>query len=218
MINENTVMIVLRLANEEVPVNAIARAVQAPSDEVRETIQEAIMYGKVLSMPRSDWHPLQRGNRGENSKLTEEELVSNCQRTFHLTKLHASFLSVLMRRNEVTKITLHQIIESCRRQPQDEETDIKMVDVILCNLRKKLKPFGLQIKTLWSSGYYMEPDVRKKAQDIILERLNGETDGAKKEASYPVGPGNSAAAAFQGDISTIGRTGTNNVPFLGSGT
>lgn len=177
MLNEFSVHVVVRLANEEVPVNAIARALQYPSDEVRETIEEAILYGKVLSMPRSDWHPLQRGNRRVTSDMTDEEIVFNCMRTFGLTRLHACFLSVLMRRNEVSKAQLHSIIENCRRQPQNRETDIKMVDVVLCHLRKRIKPHGLVIKTLHSSGYYMEPEFRKKTQDILLARLNGDTSG-----------------------------------------
>ena len=200
MINETTVGIVLRLANEEVPVNAIARAVQTPSDEIRDCLQEALMYGTVLSIPRADWHPLQRGNRGDMAHQTDADWVINCMRTYNLTKLHASFLSILMRRNEVTKQTLHQIIESCRRQPTEHETDIKMVDVIIYHLRRKSKPFGLEIKTLWSSGYYMEPDMRKKAQDIVLARLNGDTDGSKERQAPLIGSGNISPPAGGGYV------------------
>lgn len=167
---------VVRLANEEIPVNAIARAMQWPSDMVRETIQDAIDAGRVLSMPRADWHPLQRGSRRVTAELTDKEIIFNCQRVFGLTHLHACFLSVLMRRNEVSKLQLHQIIESCRRQPNNRETDVKMVDVVLCHLRKRIKPFGLYIKTLHSSGYYMTPEMRKLTQDILLRQLNGETN------------------------------------------
>ena len=191
-----TVHIILALANEEVPVNAIARSVGCPSDTVREAIEEAILYGKVLSMPRSDWHPLQRGNKRALTEMTEKETIFNCQRIFGLTHLHACFLSVLMRRNEVSKDQLHAIIEGCRRQPQNRETDVKMVDVVLCHLRKRIKPFGLVVKTLHSSGYYMTPEMRKRTQDILLERLNGDTDGkedAQKTPNPLVGSGDLGA-------------------------
>jgi hypothetical protein len=195
MIREHDVHIIVRLANEEVPVNAIARSLQHPSDEVRETIEEAMLYGTVLAMPRADWHPLQRGNRGVISKLTDEEWVQNCQRTFRLTRLHAAFLSVIIRRNEVSRDQLHQVIEGCRRQPQDTATNVKMVDVVLCNLRKRIKPFGLIIKTLHSSGYYMAPEFRKKTQDMVLARLNGETDGTQEGAPAPTKTGDNGAVA-----------------------
>ena len=200
--------VVLRLANEEVPVNAIARAIQNPSDEVRETIEEAILYGKVLSMPRSDWHPLQRGNRQVTSDFTDKEILFNCQRIFKLTHLHACFLAVLMKRNEVSKIQLHHIIESCRKQPQNRETDVKMVDVVLCHLRKRIKPFGLVVKTLHSSGYYMIPEMRKKTQDILLAYLNGDTDGqegkqkAEKAVNADDGTGYIGPSAPKGPVST----------------
>jgi hypothetical protein len=203
MIAEPTVHIILALANEEVPVNAIARAVGSPSDEVRETIKEAMLYGRVLSMPRSDWHPLQRGNRGPMGKMTEEELIFNCQRTFKLTHLQACFLSVLMRRNEVGKEALHNIIENCRGPSQKAETDVKMVDVVLCHLRKRVKPFGLVVKTLHSSGYYMVPEMRKMAQDILLAALNGGTDGQEnthKEGSRSLGAGDPIPCGAEGQV------------------
>lgn len=202
MISEPTVHIILALANEEVPVNAIARSVQHPSDMVRETIEEAILYGKVLSMPRADWHPLQRGNRRVTAELTDKEIIFNCQRVFGLTHLHACFLSVLMRRNEVSKPQLHQIIESCRKQPNNRETDVKMVDVVLCHLRKRIKPFGLFIKTLHSSGYYMEPEFRKKTQDILLAQLNGDTDGTQKAETSLVSPRDQGAPGTEREVST----------------
>ena len=33
---------------------------------------------------------------------------------------------------------------------------IKIVDVFICKIRRKLKPHGIEIKTIWGCGYQME--------------------------------------------------------------
>lgn len=35
----------------------------------------------------------------------------------------------------------------------DVEPEMKIVDVFVCKLRKKLKPFGVEIATIWGQGY-----------------------------------------------------------------
>jgi two-component system cell cycle response regulator CtrA len=37
----------------------------------------------------------------------------------------------------------------------DDPPDIKMVDLWVCKMRQKLKPFGITIDTVWSSGHKM---------------------------------------------------------------
>lgn len=39
-----------------------------------------------------------------------------------------------------------------------DEAEIKIIDVFICNMRKKLKPFGLEIATIWGVGYRMTPE------------------------------------------------------------
>ncbi len=34
-----------------------------------------------------------------------------------------------------------------------EQPEIKIIDVFVCKIRKKLNPFGLEIKTHWGAGY-----------------------------------------------------------------
>jgi hypothetical protein len=207
--------IILRLADEAVPIMVIARAVERPSDDIRLMVQEAIDCGTVLAMPRPDWHPLPRGGRPPPSRLTDEELVINCQRAFGLARLQASFMSLLMRRNEVTKAALHLVIESCRRPNQKFETDIKMVDVVICHLRKRLRPYGLKVDTLWSSGYYMAPNMRNRAQDLMVAVLNGEPNGQDKGEeeqkgpfpSVPKSPGDRSTGSFDGEVSADQREG-----------
>jgi hypothetical protein len=170
---------IARFANEGIPVAVLARGLDAPSDVIRETIQAAIDCGKVTEMPRDDWPPTARRADHLPSQLAKEQddhLLTACMRAFAVTKLQASFMLVLLKREEADKDTLHHVIESQRairrNQPDNPEcTDPKMVDVVICNLRKRLRPYWVTghetIKTLWGHGYYME----KADRDIALDKI-----------------------------------------------
>jgi hypothetical protein len=47
--------IAIRLADEGVPLRAIARATNIPSTQLYETLTVARMDGRLLSLPRDDW-------------------------------------------------------------------------------------------------------------------------------------------------------------------
>jgi hypothetical protein len=49
--------IAVRLADEGVPLRAIARAVQIPSSSLREQLHEAKSDGRLLELPCDDWPP-----------------------------------------------------------------------------------------------------------------------------------------------------------------
>lgn len=38
-----------------------------------------------------------------------------------------------------------------------DEPEIKIIDVFICKLRKKLKPLGVEIQTVWGKGYRLLP-------------------------------------------------------------
>jgi len=170
---------IARLANEGIPVAVLARGLDAPSEFIREKIQEAIACGTVTEMPREDWPPTARRSDhlpSQLSKSTDEGLLTACMRAFNVTKLQANFMLVLLKREEADKTTLHGVIEQQRairrNQPDNpEQTDEKMVDVVICNLRKRLRsywPAGHEvIKTLWGHGYYME----KVDRDLALDKI-----------------------------------------------
>lgn len=67
---------------------------------------------------------------------------------------------VLARREDgtVLKEYLHEAIADS----DEPETEIKIVDVICCKIRKKLAPYGIDIEVVWGLGYRLTPEVRKK--------------------------------------------------------
>ena len=170
---------IARFANEGVPVAVIARGLDAPSEEIRAQIQAAIDCGVVTEMPRADWPPTARRSDRLPSQLAheqEKDLLIACRKAYAVTGLQAHFLMVLLKREEADKTTLHGVIESQRairrNQPDNPDaTDEKMVDVVICNLRKKLRPFwppGHEvIKTLWGHGYFVD----KVDRDLMLDKL-----------------------------------------------
>ena len=58
-------------------------------------------------------------------------------------------------------------------QMSKKRTDMaeKTVDVHICRMRKQLKPFEVDIKTLWGYGYQMTMANRRRTMDIILQRV-----------------------------------------------
>jgi DNA-binding winged helix-turn-helix (wHTH) protein len=171
--------IVANAANEGIPVCAIARIVSIPSADVYEVLNDLKAVGTIAEVPKADWPPGSRvADRAPLIPLpSDDDLGFICKKTFKLTALEAGFLVVLLKHRQVQKTQLHNIVEHQRatRQAQPsttESTDPKMVDVMICKLRKKLKSVdaALKIETIWGGGYYIEPAVKPK----ILAHVNGE--------------------------------------------
>lgn len=182
-------LIVARLAIEGVPIAAIARAVGFPSTDIRETLDHHLEIGSIAEIPVADWPPTaRRADRLPAFLQKEPEKVQlfSCQHVLKLTRLEAGFMLVLLRRAEADKETLHYVIETQRalrrtRPDSSETTDPKMVDVIICKLRKKLKPFGIIIQTLWGHGYYIDETGREIVEQILTESA---VTGAKAAATH----------------------------------
>lgn len=172
--------IAVRLANEGIPVNVIARGLEAPAADVRLSLDEALASGTITEMPAADWPPTAR--RADHlpphiAAARDADLITSFMRAFKLTKLMASFMLVLVKREEADKTTLHRVIETQRaarinRPDTSEETNPKMVDVMVCNLRKKLKPFGLTINTLWGRGYYLDAQDRQRVLSFVEREVD----------------------------------------------
>jgi len=172
--NADTRKVVVRLADEGIPVRAIARACKIPGDEVYEILHDAMHRGTITEIPKDDWPPgsgrAKRALPQHNVLEDDEKLKFLCSIVFKTTRLQSSILAVLLKRSEVTKEQLHQVIETLR-DPNRDETDLKMVDVIICHLRRKLTPFDVKIKTIWGIGYRMEPAERDRAVHALTSHV-----------------------------------------------
>lgn len=154
--------VAVALADEGIPVRAIARALHVPSSDLYELLKEAIAAGTIVELPKDDWPPgTTRQQRSISNGVPPDDAVKcACARFFKCSPLEAVMLAAMLKRNEVTKQQLHHIIEQNRPgDPAREQTDIKMVDVMICKLRKKLKPHKIEVETMWGTGYLISaPD------------------------------------------------------------
>ncbi len=182
------VTVIVAAANEGIPVAAIARITKQDLSDVYLLLKEAKDVGHILDLPRADWPPGVRASERlpTLSIPADDDLKFVCKRTLKLTALETGFLISLLKNREVDKTRLHHVVEQQRssRQSQpdkQDETDPKMVDVIICKLRKKLKTVdaALKIETIWGGGYCIDADMKPR----ILAAAYGETNGKKEAGS-----------------------------------
>lgn len=163
--------VAVRLADEGIPIRAIVRATRLPAEQIYEAVHSAVAAGSILEVPKEDWptgSTRNTRNPFQGTPLEQEEtLRSACARHFKATPLEASMLAVMLKRSETTKEQLHAIIERNRPGTGRDETDPKMVDVMICKLRKKLKPHNIVIETMWGTGYFIAAPSRDQAFMVL---------------------------------------------------
>lgn len=82
-----------------------------------------------------------------------------------------SMLALLASRQHVTKEQILHHLYSGRPECEWPLTCVKVVDVHICHLRKKLKPLGIEIRNLRGCGhdpalYSIAPEQRERARFI----------------------------------------------------
>lgn len=86
-----------------------------------------------------------------------------------LTKNESSILGVLMKKQIALKESIWMAIYSDKCE--DKQADPKIIGVLICKMRRKLKELGVEIKSSWGVGYYLTPEDKKKIESLI----NGNT-------------------------------------------
>lgn len=75
-----------------------------------------------------------------------------------LTPAETRVVGVLLTRDIATK---DAVMAALYRDTGRDEAEIKIVDVFVCKIRKKLRPFGFEISTRWGCGYQIEGEMRQ---------------------------------------------------------
>jgi DNA-binding response OmpR family regulator len=179
--------IAIALADEGVPVRAIARSIKTPGEDVYELLRDAVEAGRLFELPRDDWPPkTKRSQRAQtqNTVLSrdDEALRMGCSSRFKMTRLQAAVFVALLRRPELSKEHIHNAIEAIRPQA-NAPTDLKMVDVVICHIRKKLKIIDKEfnIVTVWGIGYSLLPATREACIALLTEHFSS----IEQQASSP---------------------------------
>lgn len=122
-----------------------------------------------------DWEARARVAERENEEMRERiaSLEETLGFTFdapaflRLSVCEAKLFGALLARPAVTKQLAMEVLYGGK--PDADVAMEKIVDVFVCKLRRKLKPFGLRIETNWGQGYFMAPDVKAAARKLIEE-------------------------------------------------
>lgn len=76
-------------------------------------------------------------------------------RAWRLTPTEGRLLAAFYANPEgLRKESVHAVID----ENMEPVTEPKIVDVFICKMRKKLKPYGVAFETQWGSGYFMTPE------------------------------------------------------------
>ena len=123
-------------------------------------------------MPAEDW-PL-GSTRAQHAPtlpahplgLDDGDIVLKMASRLKTTRLESRILLVVLRRGHASREQLHDAVEDNRGNPA-EVTGEKIVDVVVCKLRRKLAPLGVILHTVHAIGYEMSEPDRKKVWALI---------------------------------------------------
>lgn len=84
-------------------------------------------------------------------------------RALRLTKAEEGILGALLKRqNTLDKESLYVLMYGDRL----DAPDIKILDVLVCKLRRKLWVYEIQIETIWGRGFFMNPVEKAKVSAL----------------------------------------------------
>ena len=153
----------IRLADEGVPLRAIARAIDIPSESVRDCLYQAKNDGRLVDLPCEDWPPgcprdaraLQLSRLAITDKLAVTQAVA---KLFGLTATETRLLLALIHWQSLARERI--------ALPE------KALDVHIHYLRDKLVAFNITIETLWGYGYQLSTENRQTLTKMILEHVS----------------------------------------------
>jgi len=160
--------IVIRLANEGVPVQAIARATGWPFADLHAELQAAQQDGHLIAIPCVDW-PAGYSRDEKLLYLTRQmpppgnraDLQDTIRRVFGLSERPAQILLLLLQHPQVSRERIAQMTGAAAGI-----SNVSSVHV--SHLRHKLQRFGLAVQTMYGYGYRMLPEQQRKALDLIF--------------------------------------------------
>lgn len=89
----------------------------------------------------------------ERVRQLEEEIAPSLVSVpleWRLTASEARVFAHLTTRTVATKTSIMAALYSDR---PDDDPELKIVDVYVCKIRRKVKPYGVKIATVWGQGY-----------------------------------------------------------------
>lgn len=88
---------------------------------------------------------------------------------WQLTNSEAKLVGALLVRPILNKEQLHAVLYAGKTN-SDANTELKIVDVLICKARKKLGVFGINIETAWGKGYFISEACRNRFRSLQSAR------------------------------------------------
>lgn len=88
--------------------------------------------------------------------IADEQAIANLIRAFGLTRKEAEILVAMADGRVHTKTAL---MAAAYAIGADDEPEIRIIDVFVCKLRRKVAGSGVVISTVWGSGYFVAAGV-----------------------------------------------------------
>jgi two-component system cell cycle response regulator CtrA len=119
-----------------------------------------------------NWEARAKLLEAENDELRariaelEEELGLAAQppSLFGFTSQEAAIFGVLLKTANPRKSTFMTALYGDEADDPPEE---KIIDVMICKMRKKLVPFGIMIETSWGEGFSMPEASKARARELM---------------------------------------------------
>ena len=152
------------------PCERLPAPCRIPSSDLREQLHEALSDGRLLELPTDDWPP---GCPRDQRALQISRMVRENREALHLVAMQLFGLHP-ERRPGAGEAVGDRATSAGKRciwrlsRTSDPVSDIKIVDVAICSLRKRLEKFGIEIVTLWAYGFQLSSEHRRRAMDLIL--------------------------------------------------
>jgi two-component system cell cycle response regulator CtrA len=85
---------------------------------------------------------------------------------WRLTETEERVMRVILAREYASK----DAIMAALYWDKDEPSDEKIVDVLVCKIRKKVQRFGIDVKNQWGRGYYLPREIRRQYRNTFNRR------------------------------------------------
>jgi two-component system cell cycle response regulator CtrA len=164
--------VVTVFARHGIAISTIARAMALPVDRVEGMCLRAHGNGELQMMPPATpddpRHALLSELTNLRAQLDDAQMqireltsvrelgVETYVGVAQMTRKEAVVAAAIVKYGHASKSSIYHALYG--GLDIDEQREPKIVDVFVCKIRKKLRPFGVEIDTQWGVGYKMSPE------------------------------------------------------------
>lgn len=144
-------------------------ATQSRRSLVGQVADQFGVFERQVSQLRAENDELRERIRQLEESLIDKAEIPHC---FGLTVSQARLLAFLLKRESAY---LESIRVALFGASVGEPQSANLVSVMICKIRQKLRPFGVEIKTIWGRGYFLPAESKAKIR-AMQQRGNHELD------------------------------------------